>query len=96
MARHLLTDQTIKNTKPDPNKSIRLNDGYGLYLLVKSDGAKWWRLDYTISGKRKTLSLGVYPDTTLKSAWIKADDARVLVADGLALHFITDFIGVSF
>lgn len=82
MARHLLTDATIKNTKPDPDKSIRLNDGDGLYVLVKSDGAKYWRFDYTIGGKRKTLSLGVYPDTTLSSARIKASDARVLVADG--------------
>ena len=60
----------------------RLNDGDGLYLLVKPDGTQWWRFDYLIGGKRKTLSVGVYPDTTLSAARKKANDARELVAAG--------------
>lgn len=82
MARHLIkTDVTIRNTKPT-NTTLRLNDGDGLYLLIKPNGAKWWRLDYSIGGKRKTLSIGVYPDTGLKEARSKADEARRLVASG--------------
>lgn len=82
MARHLIkTDVTIRNTKPT-DATLRLNDGDGLYLLVKPNGAKWWRLDYSIGGKRKTLSIGVYPDTGLKAARDKADEARQLVAAG--------------
>ncbi len=82
MARHLIkTDVTIRNTKPT-DSTQRLNDGDGLYLLVKPDGAKWWRFDYTIGGKRKTLSLGVYPDTKLSAARKNADNARELVAVG--------------
>lgn len=76
---NLLDDPTIKN---NPKKLSRMKDGGGLYVLVKSDGAKWWRLDYTISGKRKTISLGVYPATTLKAARIKAVKARELIEDG--------------
>ena len=82
MARHIIkADVTIKNAKPKA-AMYRLSDGDGLYVLVKPDGAKWWRLDYSIGGKRKTLSLGVYPDTTLSAARKNANDARELVAAG--------------
>jgi integrase len=82
MARHLIAaDTTIRNIKPK-DAPFRLNDGDGLYLLVKSDGARWWRFDYSISGKRKTISLGVYPDTGLSAARARAEDARRLVASG--------------
>ena len=40
MARHMIkTDVTIHNTKPT-DSTIRLNDGDGLYLLVKPNGAR--------------------------------------------------------
>jgi integrase len=82
MARHLIkTDTAIRNAKPD-DTTFRVSDGDGLYLLVKPNGARWWRLDYSIGGKRKTLSIGVYPDTGLKAARDKADEARQLVAAG--------------
>jgi integrase len=82
MARHLIkTDVTLRNIK-STDATLRLNDGDGLYLLIKPNGAKWWRLDYSIGGKRKTLSIGVYPDTGLKAARDKADEARQLVAAG--------------
>ena len=72
-------DVTIRNTKPT-DTTQRLNDGDGLCLLVKPNGARWWRLDYSSGGKRKTLSIGVYPDTGLKETRNKADEARQLVA----------------
>ncbi|PSJ16336.1 tyrosine-type recombinase/integrase, partial [Nitrosomonas supralitoralis] len=82
MARHLIkTDLTIRNSKPT-DKTLRLNDGDGLYLLIKPNGSRWWRLDYSIGGKRRTLSVGIYPDTGLKEARGKADEARRLVAAG--------------
>jgi integrase len=83
MAKNLIPgDKTILAIKPgDPR--ARLSDGDGLYLLLFVKGkAHGWRFDYAIGGKRKTLSLGTYPDTTLKAARIKADEFRKLVADG--------------
>ena len=83
MARELIPgDVTIRTVKPgDPRK--RLNDGDGLYLrLFVKGGSHGWRLDYTVNGVRKNLSLGTYPDTTLSAARKKADDARRLVSDG--------------
>ncbi|ODU43534.1 MAG: hypothetical protein ABS92_10120 [Thiobacillus sp. SCN 63-374] len=74
------SDATIKATKPQA-VPYRLSDGSGLYLLVRPDGKKWWRLDYTHEGKRKTLSLGTYPDTGLALARTKAAKERELVAD---------------
>lgn len=81
MARYLLTDVSIRNSKPT-DKTQRLFDGEGLYLLVKPNGARWWRFDYTIAGKRKTLSLGVYPAVGLKAARGKAEKAREVIAEG--------------
>ncbi len=82
MAKELLQDPAIKSAKSKA-KDYRLNDGDGLYLIVKTSGAKWWRFDYTINSKRKTLSVGTYPDTSLKLAREKAGDARKSVAKGV-------------
>ena len=81
MALELLKDITVKTAKPG-TKPQRLNDGGGLYLLIQPNGAKWWRLDYSIGGKRKTLSLGVYPAVSLASARKRATEAREQVAHG--------------
>ena len=64
MAKDLLKPITVLNAKPG-DKDNRLNDCGGLYLLIKPNGSKWWRLDYSIEGRRKTLSLVVYPVTVL-------------------------------
>ena len=40
-------------------------------------------MDYRFGGKRKTLALGVYPETSLKQARDKRDDARSQLADGI-------------
>jgi integrase len=83
MARDLIPgDKTLKAIKPgDPRK--RISDGGGLYLLLfVKGGAHGWRFDYAHAGKRKTLSLGTYPDTSLALARTKADEARKLLAEG--------------
>jgi integrase len=74
-----LTDTAIRNTKP-AEKPIKLTDERGLYLLVKPNGSRWWRFDYRYGGKRKTLSMGVYPDVSLKDARNRRDEARKLLA----------------
>lgn len=82
MAKELLKPVTVSNVKPG-DKDKRLNDGNGLYLLIKPTGSKWWRFDYTIHGKRKTLSLGTFPATGLADARRKAEEARAKVANGI-------------
>ncbi|SCX95990.1 integrase arm-type DNA-binding domain-containing protein [Nitrosospira sp. Nsp13] len=74
-----LTNTAIRNTKP-AEKPIKLTDERGLYLLLKPNGSRWWRFDYRYGGKRKTLSMGVYPDVSLKDARNRRDEARKLLA----------------
>ena len=74
-----LTDTKIRNAKPG-KKPTRLFDERGLYLEVSPAGGKWWRLKYRFGGKEKRLSLGVYPDVTLKDARGRRDEARKLLS----------------
>ncbi len=77
-----LSDIQVRNAKPK-EKDYRLTDGDGLYLFCHTSGGKLWRLDYSFSGKRKTLALGSYPEITLADARQRRDDARKLVANGV-------------
>jgi integrase len=60
--------------------AYKLSDGGGMYLLVKLDGGRYWRLDYRFAGKRRTLALGVYPTVTLSEARGRREEARVSLA----------------
>ena len=82
MALNLLSDAALRTIKPT-NKDQLISDGSGLYLLVKPDGKKWWRFIYTFDGKRKALSLGVYPKISLSLARRQAESNRESLANGL-------------
>lgn len=60
-----LSDVAIRNAKPK-EKPIKLFDRDGLYLLVKPSGSRLWRLKYRIAGREKLISLGSYPEVSLK------------------------------
>ncbi len=77
-----LTDTAIRNAKPG-TKPIKLFDSLGLFLLIAPAGGKWWRLKYRFGGKEKLLSLGTYPEVSLKQARIKRDTARSQLANGI-------------
>jgi integrase len=77
-----LTDTAIRTAKP-AEKATKMADSGGLYLLLSPNSSKWWRLDYRFLGKRKTLSMGVYPTVGLKAARDKRDEAKRLLADGI-------------
>ena len=79
-----LTPSAVANAKPQP-KPYRMPDGRGLFLLVQPNGAKWWRWKYRRpdTGTENTLSLGTYPDVSLRMARDRRDDARKRVADGI-------------
>jgi integrase len=77
-----LTNTAIKNAKPS-DKPKRLFDGGGLYLEVSPKGGKYWRFKFRFGGKEKRLSLGVYPDVSLKDARERHSEARKLLANGI-------------
>lgn len=74
-----LTDVVIRNAKPQ-DRPIRLFDEKGLYLEVASRGGKWWRFKYRFESKEKRLSLGVYPEVSLKQARERRDECRKLLS----------------
>jgi len=70
----------IKNAKPAV-KPYKLADGGGLYLLINSNGSKYWRLKYRYGGKEKVLALGVYPDVSLALARDERQEAKKHLRD---------------
>lgn len=81
-----LTDKQCKNAPPmePPSKAPRkLADGHGLYLWVMPNGAKYWRFKYKIEGKERIVSLGVYPEISLKQAREKRAELRHMRHEGL-------------
>jgi hypothetical protein len=83
MAQHLIPSAaTLKAIKPG-HPSRRISDGAGLYLLLfVNGGSHGWRLDYSFLGRRKTLSLGTYPQVSLSDARRRAEEARRQVREG--------------
>lgn len=76
-----LTDTACRNAKAK-DKPYKKADGGGLYLYVKPDGAKYWRLKYYFVGKEKLLALGIYPIVSLQEAREKRDNAKRLLDAG--------------
>lgn len=57
--------------------------GGSLYLLVRPEGGRYWHYQYRYGGKRKTLSLGTYPDVPTALAQTRHRAARRLLAAGV-------------
>lgn len=81
-----LTDVVCKNAKYDPNEKPngskhKLADGQGLILHIKPNG-KYWRLRYRYNNKEKMISLGVYPEVSLKEARNKRSEVRKMLDNG--------------
>ena len=75
-----LTVLQVKNLKPGV-KDRKVSDGEGLYLFLKSNGAKYWRLAYRFNDKQKTLALGVFPKVSLHEARERTAEAKKLLSN---------------
>ena len=62
----MLNELAIRNAKPK-EKTYKLSDGDGLYLVVTPQGNKWWHFMYRFENKSKKISLGVFPEVPLRS-----------------------------
>ncbi|MBS0421956.1 MAG: integrase arm-type DNA-binding domain-containing protein [Proteobacteria bacterium] len=78
----LLTEMRVRGAKP-AEKPYKLFDERGLFMLVTPAGGRLWRFRYWIGGVEKLLTLGTYPDVSLKRAREKRDDARRAISDGI-------------
>jgi len=77
-----LTEIACKKAAPR-DKDYKLADGNGMYLLVSTNGSKYWRWKYRYLGKEKVLALGIYPEVGLKIARDLCIDARRQLAQGI-------------
>ncbi|WP_447726636.1 tyrosine-type recombinase/integrase [Sphingomonas koreensis] len=86
-----LTATALKNAKPKA-KPYKLADEKGLFVTVSPSGGMLWRWKYRVDGvgadgqpKRieKLLSLGGYPEVSLKAARERRDTAREQHAAGI-------------
>lgn len=55
----MLTDTALKHLK-SKTKKYKVTDRDGMYVLVIPSGAKTFRLDYRLNGRRETLTIGRY------------------------------------
>src|SRR3546814_15473726 len=78
----MLTHIKITTAKPS-EKLYKLHDTLGLYLAVKPNGSKLWRMNYRFLGKQKTLHLGKWPAVGPAAARAKRDEAREQIAAGM-------------
>lgn len=80
------TDAFIKSLKPKGVHFIVREDaprgegGFG--IRVMKTGAKTWLMVYSFEGKRKWLSLGVYPGLSLSKAREKFREKKKILAEG--------------
>lgn len=72
----------VKELKPAV-KDRKIFDGGGLYLHLKKDGKKYWRLQYRFAGKQRIYSIGVYPQVSLKEARDIRYDVKKLLLTGV-------------
>jgi integrase len=79
-----LTALEVKNAATVDGQTIRkLHDGGGLYLWVRDDGSKAWRMRFWVAGKEKSLSLGTYPKVSLGEARLKREELQKQINAGL-------------
>ena len=77
-----LSDPAIRAAKGG-EKPCKLFDTKGLFLLVTPQGSKLWRVKYRFAHKDQLLSLGAYPEVTLKQARVGRDEVRRQVTAGI-------------
>jgi integrase len=76
-----LTDTEIRQAKPR-EREWKLSDGGGLYLLIRPNGSKLWKLKFRVNGREQKLSFGAYPTVSLKDARTRRDEARLELSRG--------------
>tara|TARA_R110000822_G_scaffold12150_1_gene44023 strand:- start:424 stop:1614 length:1191 start_codon:yes stop_codon:yes gene_type:complete len=73
-----LTDSEIEGFEPR-EQSYKRSDGHALYIFIRPNGSKLWRMNYRFEGKQKTLSFGAWPIVTLEEARALRNNAKRLL-----------------
>jgi integrase len=78
MAMHKLSARKVESAAAGKHE-----DGAGLRLVVSGTNAKKWVIRFSLSGKRREMGLGSYPDVKLVDARKKAAECRALAKEGI-------------
>lgn len=78
----MLTDVMVRQAKVT-GSPYTIADFDGLYLHISAVGTKAWYFRYTWLDQRARLSLGSYPELSLREARELRDQARALIAKGI-------------
>ena len=76
-----LTEIQAKASKPR-DRAYKLSDSEGLFLLIRPNGSKLWRMKYRYGGKEKLLSFGSYPRVGIAAAREKRAAAKAILSSG--------------
>ena len=77
-----LTENTVSQAAIR-EKQYKIYDGDGMFLLIHPNGSKYWRMKYTLDGKSKLASFGVWPGISLKEARERRLDAKQKIKSGI-------------
>ncbi|QDX96286.1 DUF4102 domain-containing protein [Pectobacterium carotovorum subsp. carotovorum] len=77
-----LTDAVARQARTI-GKAYTLNDTDGLSLFVTANGTKKWHFRFSLQGKQQRISLGSYPEFSLKQARQQRDELRAQLAGGV-------------
>ncbi|WP_137822539.1 integrase arm-type DNA-binding domain-containing protein [Pseudomonas sp. D(2018)] len=77
-----LTDVAVRQARAT-GKAYTLPDFDGLSLAVSATGGRSWHFRYYWAAKQKRMSLGTYPEVSLRAARALRDEARALLAKGI-------------
>ncbi len=77
-----LSDTTVRLARAT-GTDYTLGDADGLALFVTAQGSKSWHFRFYWGGKQPRISLGIYPEISLRDARARRDEARNLVAKGI-------------
>lgn len=78
---YVLTPKAIDAAKPRETR-YTLTDGGGLHIEVMPSGSKVWRFKYHLEGKREKVTVGAYPEVSVKAARDRHEKLRELVEQG--------------
>jgi len=76
-------DDTAVQAAQPRRKPYKIRLARGVYVIVTPKGAKYWRYDVRRRGIHTTLSLGVFPETSLDEVFAERDRICAMVDMGI-------------
>lgn len=76
-----ITDADIE-ALPAKDRAYKYSVGHALFILVRPNGKKYWRIKYRHDGKENTYSAGVFPKVSLNQALEANKFVKSMILEG--------------